>query len=187
MNGEDYETIIDMLKKKINSPLTSSTGRLFDAVSVICGGPKTIRYEAQAAIEFMHKIKTMNINSYPIDGSEQKDIPLKPLIKNVTEDALNNIPVSIISSRFHKTFAKLLIHKTERIREETKINDVVLSGGVFQNEILLELMENELSKRGFNVFSHSKIPTNDGGISFGQVMIINDLISKGKTKVEFEL
>ena len=176
-----------MLKKKINSPLTSSAGRLFDAVSVICGGPKTIRYEAQAAVEFMHKIDSMEIEPYPVDGIEGKEIPIKSLIKNVVEDMLNKIHVSNISARFHKTFANLLIRKTEEIKEKTKLKDVVLSGGVFQNEILLELMENELSERGFNVYSHSSIPTNDGGISFGQVMIVNELISKNKTKVEFEL
>ena len=78
-------------------------------------------------------------------------------------------------------------HEAEQARSETKINDPVLSGGVFQNVILLELMENELLLKGFNVYSHSKIPTNDGGISFGQVMVVNELIIKGMSRVEFVL
>lgn len=189
LNGLNSEIVLQMLDKKINSPLTSSAGRLFDAVSVICGGPKTIRYEAQAAIEFMHKIETMEVESYKIDEKkpESKTIPLKKLIRNVFEDSINKIPASIISARFHKTFAHLLLNKTEQARAETNINNVVLSGGVFQNEILLELMENELQLKGFNVYSHSKLPTNDGGISFGQVMVVKELIDKEMQQVEFVL
>ncbi len=181
--------ILQMLKKKINCPLTSSAGRLFDAVSVICGGPKTIRYEAQAAIELMQKIETMDVEAYLINEDEikSKSISLKTLIRNVVEGVEKNILSSIISARFHKTFALMLIKKAEQARAETDINDVVLSGGVFQNEILLELMENELIRLNFNVYSHSKIPTNDGGISFGQVMVVNELITKGMSMVEFVL
>lgn len=78
-------------------------------------------------------------------------------------------------------------HEAEQARAETKINDIVLSGGVFQNEILFELMENESQLKRFNVYSHSKLPTNDGGISFGQVMVVNELIAKGMSRVVFIL
>ena len=78
-------------------------------------------------------------------------------------------------------------HEAEQARAETKINDIVLSGGVFQNEILFELMENESQLKRFNVYSHSKLPTNDGGISFGQVMVVNELIAKGMSWVVFIL
>lgn len=181
--------ILQMLKKKINCMLTSSAGRLFDAVSVICGGSKTIRYEAQAAIELMQKVESMNVEPYSVDEDEtgQKFIPIKSLITKIIEDLNNGTSSSTISARFHKTFAHLLINKTEQARAETKINDVVLSGGVFQNEILLELMENELQLKGFNVYSHEKNPTNDGGISFGQVMVVKALIEKGMQQVEFRL
>ena len=189
MKNTNTELILQMLAKKINSPLTSSAGRLFDAVSVICGGPNTIHYEAQAAIELMQKIETMDVEPYCVDEDEtgQKFIPIKSLIKKIVDDVNNGTSSSTISARFHKTFAHLLINKTEQARAETNINDVVLSGGVFQNEVLLELMENELQTKGFNVYSHSKIPTNDGGISFGQVMVVNELITKGMSRVEFVL
>lgn len=181
--------ISQMLYRKINTPLTSSAGRLFDAVSVICGGSKIIRYEAQAAIELMQKVESLEVEPYKIDepGLKEKAIPLKPLIQNVAADSINKVPASIISARFHKTLAKLLIKKCEQARAETKINDVVLSGGVFQNEILLEFMENELQHLCFNVYSHSQIPTNDGGISFGQVMVVKELLSAGMQKVDYEL
>ncbi|MFA5805124.1 MAG: carbamoyltransferase HypF [Melioribacteraceae bacterium] len=189
LEKRNTDIVLQMLAKKINSPLTSSAGRLFDAVSVICGGPETIRYEAQAAIELMQKINTIDVEAYLINEEEikLKSISLKTLIRNVVEDVEKNVPSSIISARFHKTLAHLLINKTEQARAETNINDVVLSGGVFQNEILLELMENELAQLNFNIYSHSKIPTNDGGISFGQVMVVNELIAKGMRQVEFVL
>ncbi len=189
MKNTNTELILQMLDKKINSPLTSSAGRLFDAVSVICGGPEIIRYEAQAAIELMQKVEMMDVEPYSIDEDEikQKFIPVKLLIKKIVEDLNNGTSSSTISARFHKTLAHLLINQTEQARAETNINDVVLSGGVFQNEILLELMESELQLKGFNVHSHSKIPTNDGGISFGQVMVVNELITNGMCQVEFVL
>lgn len=189
MKNTNTELILQMLDKKINSPLTSSAGRLFDAVSVICGGSKTIRYEAQAAIELMQKVETIDVEAYLLNEEESKlkFISLKTLIRNIVEDVGKNVTSSIISARFHKTFAQLLIKKAEQARAETDINDVVLSGGVFQNEILLELMENELIRLDFNVYSHSKIPTNDGGISFGQVMVVNELMASGMSRVEFVL
>ncbi|MBU0559137.1 MAG: hypothetical protein KKD86_18415 [Bacteroidetes bacterium] len=111
------------------------------------------------------------------------------LLRAATQFVLyfNGTSSSTISARFHKTLAYLLLNKAEQARAETNINDVVLTGGVFQNEILLEFMENELQLKGFNVYSHSKIPTNDGGISFGQVMVVNELITKGMRQVEFVL
>ena len=189
INSRHTDVLIHMLEKKINSPLTSSAGRLFDAVSVLCGGPKIIRYEAQAAIELMQKIGSLDYSNYDIDeeANNQTFIPLQPLIKNVVNDVMENIPVNIISTKFHKTFSQMLINKTLRAREETKINDVVLSGGVFQNEFLLTIMENELKKLNFNFYSHSNIPTNDGGISFGQALVANELIEKGMDKVYYEL
>lgn len=189
LEKRNTEIVLQMLAKKINSPLTSSAGRLFDAVSVICGGPETIRYEAQAAIELMQKAETIDVEPYSIDEVvlEQKFIPIKSLIKEIVVDLNNGKSSSTISARFHKTLAHLLINKAEQARAETNINDIVLSGGVFQNEILLELMENELQLKGFNVYSHSKIPTNDGGISFGQVMVVKELITKGMRQVEFVL
>lgn len=189
MNSLNTELIVSMIEKKINSPLTSSAGRLFDAVSVVCGGPKIIRYEAQAAIDLMQKVESINCGQYEVEDykSNQKTISLKSLIRNVVNDINNHVEYSIISSRFHKTFAQLLIKKVEEAKAIFKINDVVLSGGVFQNEILLELMEIELHRLGFNVYSHSKIPTNDGGISFGQVLVANELLSKGMEEVNYEL
>jgi len=189
LEKRNTDIVLQMLAKKINSPLTSSAGRLFDAVSVLCGGPNTIRYEAQAAIELMQKVETMDVEAYLINEKEikLKSISLKTLIRNVVEDVEKNVPSSIVSAKFHKTFAQLLIKKAEQAWNETNINDIVLSGGVFQNEVLLELMENELQLKGFNVYSHSKIPTNDGGISFGQVMVVNELITKGMRQVEFVL
>jgi hydrogenase maturation protein HypF len=179
MKETNVDLVLQMLKKKINSPLTSSAGRLFDAVSVICGGVKTIRYEAQAAIELMQKAERVNVELYKIDLTVSENfIPLKELIIKIVNDVQKGIPVSLISTKFHRTLAALFIHKVEDARKETGINDIVLSGGVFQNEILLEIMENELKALGFKVYSHSTIPTNDGGISFGQVMIAKEMIEK---------
>lgn len=185
-----FETIIQMIEKNFNSPLTSSTGRLFDAVSVISGGPPKIYYEAQAAIELTQAVNNLDVDLYNYDlkdGQNRNVIPLKTFIRSITEDVQAKVPFEKISAKFHKTLAEIFSGVVLKAQKETGIQDVVLSGGVFQNEILLKLMEDKLCNLGFNVFSHSKIPTNDGGISIGQAVIARELITKNiiEAKVEY--
>jgi len=171
--------IMQILAQKINSPLTSSAGRLFDAVSALAGGPARISYEAQAAITLMHAIQSTNFESYRIDINRIDDkyiISVKSLIQQVYEDVMNGVDYSQIAGKFHLTLAEMITQIVATARESYKLNKVILSGGVFQNEILLTLTETNLRKNNFNVYTPVNIPINDGGISLGQAIICGHLL-----------
>lgn len=173
-NQHHIEPIIEMLEKNINSPLTSSCGRLFDAVAALSGGKQNIKYEAQAAIEFMQKFQSLAVRpfSYILDkGHDHWKILIQPIIRSVVRAIQNGLPIETMSSRFHKTLIHIFQDIALEARIETGINCIVLSGGVFQNQVLVENLIPVLAKSGFQVYSHSSVPTNDGGIALGQVMI----------------
>ncbi|MFC1527309.1 hypothetical protein ACFL5D_01000 [Candidatus Neomarinimicrobiota bacterium] len=179
IDNHDIKPIIEMVDKNINSPVTSSCGRLFDAIAAMSGGRQTIRYEAQAAIELMQAFETTDVRPFSFE-IEQKigkiEILLKPIIRSLVRSIQNNESFSKISSRFHTTLIKIFIEIAQDARKETGIDQIVLSGGVFQNMILFERTILALEKANFRVYTHSQVPTNDGGISLGQAMI-------GKNKI----
>ena len=163
-----------MIERKVNTPLTSSMGRLFDAVASLCSIRDEVHYEGQAAIELEMIAVRDTEPSYPflMDGTRDPlIIDPAPIIRGVVEDLANGIPAARISSRFHRTVADLVLKTCDRIRAHEKINRVVLSGGVFQNMFLLSLAFDGLSHSGFEVIVHHRVPANDGGISLGQAVI----------------
>jgi len=172
--------IKQQLKRKINSPLTSSSGRLFDAVSALAGVRGEIAYEAQAAIE-LEMLATdeaggLKPESYPFSIDKQQGINLvrlRELLLAIVQDVRNQVPVPRISLKFHQTMAQIIAETCKFIASETKINEVALSGGVFQNRLLLKLTTAALHKEGFSVLTHHLVPCNDGGISLGQAVIAN--------------
>jgi len=178
------ETEIQLIKlqteRGLNSPLTSSMGRLFDAISALIGIRAKIDYEGQAAIELeMIAYKgnhTDNQDSYSCHIAGDKGarvIELGDLLSSIVEDLLKNITREIISIRFHNTIARVTNDMCQLIASETGIKQVALSGGVFQNRLLLRKTINLLETSGFQVFTHSQVPCNDGGISLGQAVIAN--------------
>ncbi len=173
--ASEYEIIKQQIQRKINTTLTSSAGRLFDAVSALLGITMEIDYEAQSAIELeMAASDNMpGTESYPfsITGKQVKIIKLAKLIKAIIADIRDGIPVPIISYKFHKTMAGIILRMCLILRKETGINQVALSGGVFQNRLLQNLTLEALSQAGFEVFTHHIVPCNDGGISLGQAVI----------------
>jgi hydrogenase maturation protein HypF len=174
LGQHQVKSIIEMLDKNINSPLTSSCGRLFDAVAALSGGRQNIKYEAQAAIEFMQKFQSLAVRpfSYILDnGHNHWKILVKPIIRSVVKAIQNDSSIETMSSRFHKTLIHIFQDVALEARIETGIDRVVLSGGVFQNQVLFENLIPVLINSGFHVYSHSLVPTNDGGIALGQVMI----------------
>ena len=174
INNHDIDPIIEMVDKNINSPLTSSCGRLFDAVAAMSGGRQTIRYEAQAAIELMQAFDSTNVRpfSFVIElKNNHREILLQPIIRSVVRSIQNNESFFKISSRFHTTLIQIFLEIVKDARKETGINDIALSGGVFQNMVLFEHTILALEKANFKVYTHSQVPTNDGGISLGQAMI----------------
>jgi hydrogenase maturation protein HypF len=182
---DKLETVISMMEKGINAPLTSSAGRLFDAVSSILGIRDVITFEGEAAIELEMRAGGSSEgegapNSYPftvVEGSPSL-IDTRPLIKAVVEDVKNGTPTSIISLRFHQTVRDIILGVAKELRARTGIHRVVLSGGVFQNSLLLESTMDCLEREGFKAWTNERVPPNDGGISLGQAAVALEKLKK---------
>jgi hydrogenase maturation protein HypF len=166
--------LLQMIAKGINSPLSSSCGRLFDAVSALIGVRNINGYEGQAALELEMTIATQENFSYPYRVTSDAGMLIfdpAVTIRAIVTDLQQSIPRGTISGRFHMTLAQMLTDVCRRIREQSGISKVVLSGGVFQNRFLSEAALKLLRSKGFEVFSHSLVPPNDGGIALGQAVI----------------
>lgn len=175
--GKASVTIIQMLEKNINCIETSSMGRLFDAVSSILNICSEVTYEGQASMELEAIIdgSDKTIYSFNIDEiNSELIIKTSSIIRQILEDRANAISVSIIAQRFHNTIIVISTEICKKLREIYQINEVVLSGGVFQNSYLLKGMLKSLEKERFKVYTHSIIPSNDGGVSIGQIVISNE-------------
>jgi len=176
----ELEVIKKQLKQRINSPLTSSAGRLFDAVSALVGVRETIDYEAQAVIELEMLAPDVagefEGKAYPfsiVEHQGMKVVRLRELIAAVVQDVRNQVPVPVIALKFHNAVADMTVDMCKLIAKETGINKVALSGGVFQNRLLLKLVDASLQGGGFSVLTHRLVPCNDGGISLGQAVVAN--------------
>ncbi len=180
INPAELEIIKQQLKQKINSPLASSAGRLFDAVSALAGVRWEIDYEAQAAIELEmlapNKADGFESEFYPfsiIEHRGTKVIKLGELFSAIVQDIRNQTPAPQLSLKFHNTVAQMIGQMCRLIAKEKGITQVALSGGVFQNRLLLRLATAALQKEGFSVLTHHLVPCNDGGISLGQAVVAN--------------
>ncbi len=163
--------IIKMAQKGMNSPLTSSCGRLFDAVSSLLGLRDKIAYEGQAAIELEMSQTGEDKIAYPVSFRKENGLRImetSPIIRGIVHDIMAGKSRGTISRRFHNTLIELLAEVALDIKDETGIITVVMSGGSFQNATLLVGLTQALEHRGFRVYSHTLVPTNDGGISLGQ-------------------
>jgi len=180
LNATELEIIKQQLKRGINCPLTSSAGRLFDAVSALVGVREEIDYEAQAAIELEmlapNEVGKFGLKLYPfsiVEHQGTKVVKLAQLFSAVALDVKNQTPIPLISLKFHNTVAQIITRMCKLIIKETKITQVALSGGAFQNRLLLRLATSALQREGFSVLTHHLVPCNDGGISLGQAVIAN--------------
>jgi hydrogenase maturation protein HypF len=165
--------IVTMIEKKVNSPLTSSMGRLFDGVAAIAGLRGRVTYEGQAAMELEMAAADDADSAYEFawqDGEPLRILPA-PIIRGVVADLRDGIPLPVISAKFHNSLVRMLSDLCTLLRSRRGLNRVVLSGGVFQNARLLGGLVPALASRGFEVFSHRRVPTNDGGIALGQAVI----------------
>jgi hydrogenase maturation protein HypF len=169
--------IVDMVKKKINSPYTSSLGRLFDGIAAIIGIRNRVCFEGQAAMELemvagrRAQVAGRRAQVYDYEWVSEGDgyrILLPPLIHGVVKDIQNGAELSEISGKFHMTIVQIFSELCEVLRRENGLNKVVLSGGVFQNAILLSGLIYSLERKKFQVFTNNSVPTNDGGIALGQ-------------------
>jgi hydrogenase maturation protein HypF len=168
--SEERTVLRSQLTFKINTPMTTSMGRLFDAVSALIGVRQKASYEGQAAIEFENLCDPQENSAYHFD-LESDRILVAPLLEQIYTDWQNNAPNSLISARFHNGLANVVLEICLRLRTETSLNTVAFSGGVWQNITLLNKTLTLLKQSGFQTLIHRQVPTNDGGICLGQAMI----------------
>jgi hydrogenase maturation protein HypF len=168
--GDDMTLLRSMLENKINTPMTSSMGRLFDAVASLAGVRSEVNYEAQAAIEFEAIADPNEKAGYPFTF-EGTILKAGSVFQSIIEDIQTGVQVSNISAKFHNGLANAILKVCQAARKQFDITEVALSGGVWQNMTLLGKTTPLLEKAGFTVFIHEQVPTNDGGLALGQSVI----------------
>jgi len=175
--SEEVNIIRTQLEQRLNSPLTSGAGRLFDAVSALAGIRGQVDHEAQAAIELemIAPDDVTQFEPYPFTIEDDKPtvIKLHDLISAVVNDVRKGVEPGVVSVRFHLTMAQIILETCRLISRQSGLKTVSLSGGVFQNRLLFNLAVDMLEKEGFDVLTHRLVPCNDGGISLGQAVIAN--------------
>lgn len=170
---EKVTILRQMMSKEVNSPLTSSLGRLFDGVAAICGVRNQVNFEGQAAMEFemLAADSTGQMYDFQWEPGDNCRLLTAPIIEGVVADMQNRVAVAEISAKFHRTLIQLFADFSDFIRQDTGLNRVVLSGGCFQNATLLSGLIHALRDKKFEVFTHQQVPANDGGISLGQAVV----------------
>jgi hydrogenase maturation protein HypF len=168
-----WEQVLAVTRAGVNSPLTSSMGRLFDAVSAVLGIRDQVSYEGQAAIELEQLAARDEEGRYDvgIEPGEPLRINGPDLLRGVVDDRASGTPVDVVAARFHNSVGHVVLEVCSRLRTERGLGVVALSGGVFQNERLLDQCVCGLAAAGFEVLTHRRVPTNDGGVSLGQVAV----------------
>lgn len=168
VDRERFSIVREMIEGSINSPLTSGAGRIFDAVSALAGICGVAEYDSEAPMRLEAAISSDTDLCYPFTTG--RTISLAGTFSGILKD-ISDHNLAAIPARFHNTVAAIILEVCLRMRSEQALNKVVLSGGVFQNRYLLEraisLLENEM----FEVYSNTIVPSNDGGISLGQLVI----------------
>ncbi len=165
--------IVQMIEKQINAPLTSSCGRLFDGVAALLQVRQEVSYEAQAAIELemLAAEEEQGFYSEALPPAGAGAMPIAALINAVVEDLQHGVAREKIAARFHQTVIEMFVRAAGMARAATGINRVGLSGGVYQNAVFFQRILARLQTQGFEVLTHQQVPTNDGGLAFGQIVI----------------
>jgi hydrogenase maturation protein HypF len=172
----ELDTIKSQIEKSLNAPLTSSTGRFFDAVAALIGVRGIIQYEAQAAIELevLARQAERETGIYPFSIVEKNStniIKIHDLLAEIVHDLQSGVSEALIAVKFHNTIAHMIVEICRKISKITGLKEVALSGGVLQNRLLLVKSLSLLESAGFKVYTHHQVPCNDGGISLGQAVI----------------
>ncbi len=172
---KNLNVLFQMMARGINSPLTSSCGRLFDAVAALAGIRRQVNYEAQAAIELEMAIgNSRDESAYPFEllaDEENWIIDTRGLFEALLHDTGRKAYVADISRRFHNGLAEVLGEVACRLRERSGLERICLSGGTFQNAYLFQRLSERLAVSGFQVSAHSEVPAGDGGLSLGQALV----------------
>jgi hydrogenase maturation protein HypF len=173
LDNTQKNIVIQMAAKGINAPLTSSLGRLFDGAAAILGLRRQVAFEGQAAIELEMIADGHDQPPYPFewDNGPVRQLALAPIVDGLVKDIQNSVPAFVISRKFHQTLISMFVEMCADISRESGVDRVVLSGGCFQNMLLLEGLTRGLKTCGMRVFAHRQAPANDGGISLGQAVV----------------
>ncbi|MCK9612483.1 MAG: carbamoyltransferase HypF [Bacteroidales bacterium] len=169
IDTNSVEMVCEAINKKINCPLSSGSGRLFDAVAALINICTHSKFHAEAPMRLESIIDSNCRDSYSF--SINKTIVFKDTFLQIIEDLKQKISPSVISAKFHNTIVNIVLETVIKIRNDLGINRIALSGGTFQNKFLSENIENKLAASGFEVFIHTKVPSNDGGIALGQIVV----------------
>lgn len=168
------QLLITMIERGLNAPLTSSCGRLFDAVAALLGVRNHVSYEGQAALELEMLAAPGVALPYPFELLEQDGLRIfnsSAMIMTMVEELTAGVTANQISARFHATLVEVVATVCDLVRAETGIATIALSGGVFQNRLLTEAVIARLTAASFEVLTHSLAPPNDGGLSLGQAVV----------------
>jgi hydrogenase maturation protein HypF len=180
--SEEADLVLRQVDRRLNTPLTSSAGRLFDAVAALLGIRSRVSYEAQAAIELEMRAMAgapRPVESgparyrFPVSSEDEgaRIIGLRRLFESLLADLGDGRPVEQIGWEFHRSLAGMVAEVCRALSDETGLRTVALSGGCFQNRLFLELTASLLSADGFRLLTHHQAPCNDGGLSLGQAVI----------------
>jgi len=182
-----FNVLENMMARGFNSPLTSSLGRVFDGVAAILGTRHTVSFEGQAAMELETLATSRSTRRYPFEITKNGDstvLDLRPLVRAVAEDRIRGKDPAAITTAFHQTIIGAIAAMSAAVREQTGLGKAVLSGGCFQNRVLLEGAVHELERDGFEVYTHRSLPANDGCIALGQAVIAAARIQVRSARIE---
>ncbi|PKQ37848.1 MAG: hypothetical protein CVT59_06165 [Actinobacteria bacterium HGW-Actinobacteria-1] len=170
--GEEA-TLMRMIERGVNSPLTSSMGRLFDAMAAICGVRDDARYEGQAAIELEALADASAEGSYRfgITPGAPAVIESAPVLEAALDDLAHGVPASTVSARFHRAVAAAIVDECARASAAAGTSVVALAGGVLMNRLVMDGAFSGLDDAGLQPITHVRLPVNDGGVSFGQAVV----------------
>lgn len=174
LDRSQVQVLLRIIRRGVNSPPTSSCGRLFDAVAALLGLRSKVTFEGQAAMELEMIAEPDETAAYPFHLLKKESgwrIGVRPLLTALIGDLRSGVPTGVVSARFHNGLVEVFRRLAVLIRERTGLNLVCLSGGCFQNTILLERLSARLQAEGFRVFTHAEVPCNDGGLSLGQAWV----------------
>ena len=177
LSESDLRLLSQMLAKGVNSPVTTSAGRLFDAVAALLGIRSVCSFEGQAAmmVEFRAECRIDDCYEFALHDGEPLVLDWEPLFRAVIRDRDAGVPVGVICARFHNALAEAIVEVAKKVGALR----VALTGGVFQNRYLTERAFRRLESEGFRPFTHQRVPPNDGGIALGQVLVAAARIDKG--------
>jgi hydrogenase maturation protein HypF len=184
LDRSKWRVLSQMIAKGVNCPQTSSLGRLFDAVTALLRLQTEVQYEGQAAIELevLATTCTDRMTGYPflLHPGQPMRLDVVPAIDAIVKDIVQGIPPASIARRFHLTVTEMLADTCYDVRKQAGLNTVALSGGVFQNQLLLEQLIACLETMEFEVYINRRVPPNDGGLSLGQLAVAAARIHKGE-------